>query len=659
MRIAVTGASGNIGSSLLETCEGNTEIEDIVAISRRRPAWDVPRTRWVEADVLDADLERYFEGVDAVVHLAWAIQPSHDLRFLERTNVEGSHRVFEAAAAAGAEKVVYASSVGAYSAGPIDRRVDENWPTDGIPGSSYSRYKAAVETELDQFEQDHPEVAVVRFRPGLIFKKEAATGIRRLFAGPLLPTVLLKENLLPRAPFLKGLRFQAVHSHDVGEAFLAGLTRDVSGPFNLAADPVIGPDQISEVLGAEAIEGPSRLARALAGATWRARLQPSEPGWLDLAMESPLMSSDRARDELAWEPRLSSTDALAELLEGLRQGTGHSPPHLARSGVVARIDEFRTGVGGRQWARSRAGQIRKYLEDAHSIEKQALIQMRFAPRIAGHPDLAKPFREHETETGDHESLVQERLVELDSGTSGIKDRAGTLGGLGMLLFARSQPDAPGKLVAHGYSYEHMELAAYEILTAYAERSGDLDTAALARRIADQERSMATRLATHFDLAVELSTSEPAEDTLAEYLRDADGIEAQGEALFSGTKSFTDDRHLTEMLGEAAGLVVRHRAGIAGELRSLGTGTSTLKKSALAAGGHGMSAFLRLQPDPNTKVAGFVYAYLHLQVASYELLARFAANTGNSQAADMASTFSGESRDMAGRLTELWGHLGGV
>src|SRR6185295_9478931 len=101
--------------------------------------------RWAQADVVGDELEPHFHGADAVVHLAWAIQPQHDRELLERTNVQGSERVFAAAAAVGVSNLVYASSVGAYSPGPKDRLVDESWSTAGIVSSIYSRQKAQVE----------------------------------------------------------------------------------------------------------------------------------------------------------------------------------------------------------------------------------------------------------------------------------------------------------------------------------------------------------------------------------------------------------------------------------------------------------------------------------------------------------------------------------
>jgi UDP-glucose 4-epimerase len=152
MRVVVTGATGNVGTSVLEALGRDPQIEAILGVARRRPRLESPKTNWVEADVSRSDLVEIFRGADAVIHLAWLIQPSHALSELHRSNVVGSKRVFEAAAAAGVSVLIYASSVGAYSPGPKTESVDEEWPTDGIESSFYSRHKADVERILDSFE---------------------------------------------------------------------------------------------------------------------------------------------------------------------------------------------------------------------------------------------------------------------------------------------------------------------------------------------------------------------------------------------------------------------------------------------------------------------------------------------------------------------------
>ncbi len=147
-------------------------------------------------------------------------------------------------------------------------------------------------------------------------------------------------------------------------------------------------------------------------------------------------------------------------------------------------------------------QLTKYLEDAHSIEEQALQQLRGAPDAVGDPKLAEIFRAHLAETEEHERLVRSRLEDRDSDPSRLKDLLMRVGGAGFLLFAKAQPDTSGKLVAHAYSYEHLELAAYELLKRVAERAGDTVTAATAQTIRDQEEQMAKRLEANFDRAVD-------------------------------------------------------------------------------------------------------------------------------------------------------------
>ncbi len=346
MRVVITGATGNVGTSLLSALGEEPEVESVLGIARRLPRISMAKTEWAQADVSRDDLDRLFAGADAVVHLAWLIQPSRDLETLRATNVDGSRRVFEAAARTGVGTLVHASSVGAYSPGPKDRAVDERWPTDGIPSSFYSRHKAEVERLLDRFERDHPSVRVAWLRPGLIFKREAASAIRRLFAGPFLPGSLVRRSLLPFVPATSRLRFQAVHSLDVGDAYRRALVRDVRGAFNIAAEPVLDPPELARLLDARPVPVSPGVLRTTALVTWKLRLQPSPPGWVDMALGVPLMDVSRARGELGWEPRWSGGEALLELLDGLRSNAGfETPPLSPKAGGPLRIRELATGVG--------------------------------------------------------------------------------------------------------------------------------------------------------------------------------------------------------------------------------------------------------------------------------------------------------------------------
>jgi len=657
MKVVVTGATGNVGTSTVKALSESAEIDEIVGLARREPAWNPPKTSWVEANILSADLGAIFAGADAVIHLAWAIQPSRDSVTLERINVEGSRRVFEAVAEAGVPKLVHASSVGAYSCGPKDREVDETWPTEGTETSFYSRHKVAVERELDRFEANNPETKVVRLRPALIFKEEAATEIRRLFVGPFLPNFLLRRGLLPALPRIDRLRFQAVHSEDVGRAYLRAVLADVEGAFNVAAEPPLSPEEMAARLGVRSFPVPARVVRRLADLSWRLRLQPTPAGWLDMARNVPLMSSDRAREELGWEPRYSSVEALEELVEGMREGQGAETPPLEADSAGARLEDLKTGVGARQWSRDRDDQLVKYLTDVHSIELQALAQLRAAPKIAGDERLCEAFEQHLAETEDQERRVRERLEELGGKPSKLKDAAGTAGGWGMVAFAASQPDTPGKLAMHAYSYEHMELAAYELLKRLAERSGDEETARMAAAIAAEEKRMGERLEDSFDTAVEVSLGAVDEDQLDSlllaYLRDVHALEGQAVKLLESGAERVDDEFLEAIFRDHLAETRGHLEEIEGLLEERGARPSLVKDTMLKAGGLNLSAFFGAQPDSTTKLAGFSFAFEHLEIAAYELLQRVAARAGDEGVVATAEEILAEERAAAERVAESW------
>jgi UDP-glucose 4-epimerase len=346
MKVVVTGATGNVGTSVMRALAADERVEDIVGLARRVPSAPPPRGLWKGADVATDKLAPLFEGADAVIHLAWLIQPSRDETATRRVNVEGSRRVFEAVADAGVPALVYASSIGAYAPGPSERGVAESWPTTGVQSSFYSRHKAETERMLDEFERRHSDVRVVRLRPGLCFKGGAATGIRRLFMGPLLPGTLMRREWIGVLPYPRGLRTQAVHSDDVAEAYRLAAVGDARGAFNVAAEPVLDARTIGRALGARVVELPSALVRGAATVAWRLRVQPTSPDWLDMGLLSPLMDTTRARTELGWSPRTGAEQALLELLDGLRSGAdSDTPPLAAASSGRLRVHEFASGVG--------------------------------------------------------------------------------------------------------------------------------------------------------------------------------------------------------------------------------------------------------------------------------------------------------------------------
>ena len=328
MRIVVIGATGNVGTSVLDALGRDDAVTSILGIARRLPAASFARTEFAAADVTRDDLVPLLRGADCVIHLAWLIQPSHDETALRRTNVDGSQRAFEAVVSAGVPALVVASSVGAYSPRADVRPVDESWPTLGNQASWYSRHKAEVERRLDLLEAEQPDLRVVRLRPAITTKRESASGQRRLFAGPFLPTTLLRPGWIPFVPDVPGLSLQLVHADDVGDAYRRAAVSGARGAFNIAAEPLLDPAAIATALGSRTLRMSASVLRGAARATWHARIQPTSPDWIDLALGAPVLDPARARSELGWDPVRGAEETLLEVVAGIRERAGRATPPL-------------------------------------------------------------------------------------------------------------------------------------------------------------------------------------------------------------------------------------------------------------------------------------------------------------------------------------------
>jgi ferritin-like metal-binding protein YciE len=284
-------------------------------------------------------------------------------------------------------------------------------------------------------------------------------------------------------------------------------------------------------------------------------------------------------------------------------------------------------------------QLNKYLADAHSIEEQALAQMRTAPDIAGDPDLADVFRRHLTETERHERLTRERLEARGGTISRFKKLVMEVGGKGFILFARIQPDTPGKLTAHAYSYEALEQASYELLTRVARRAGDQETVAMAQDILRDEYAMAERLAERFDVAAaaSLRKQEPDDltDQLTSYLADAHALENQAIGLLEHGQKIAGDPQLAALYEEHLAETRQHQRLVDEGLAALGAGPSRIKDAAMRLGAINWAAFFAAHPDTPGKLAAFAYAFEHLEIAGYELLLRVARAAGDEPTIAMA------------------------
>ena len=324
LAVAVTGPTGDLGIGVVSALQRSRAVKRIVGMARR--PFDPAEHGWKKAeyrqgDVTDAASVRdLVKGADVVVHLAFAVLSASEAT--RRLNVEGSRLVFEEAANAGAERIVYASSVAAY--GFHDDNPDwltEDIPPRGSPEHPYSQQKAEVEQVLAEVLRRRSTVAYA-LRPCVVAGPHARTFVQEI------PYFRLAEampdavrRIVQSMPVLKpvipdpGARFQLVHEDDVASAFAAAVRgRGEPGPYNLAAAGTLTLTDVARALDWYSVPVPKPLADATAEVVTRLPLLPDSVAWIHSVKKPVLMKTERARRELGWRPKHTAKAVLKETI---------------------------------------------------------------------------------------------------------------------------------------------------------------------------------------------------------------------------------------------------------------------------------------------------------------------------------------------------------
>ncbi len=309
MKLAVTGISSYLARTLFPLLEADRSIESIRGIDLKEPGFKSDKLEFVKADVRDPALESHMQGCDALVHLAFIVMPIRDESEADDININGSTNVFQCAARAGAGKIVHLSSVAAYGSWPDNPElITEEVPVRGMPGFYYSRSKAAVEEFLDGFEKDHPGIVVTRLRPSI-------------FVGPAIDnaiTSIVSSRIMTR---MRGMetRLQLAWDEDVARAIHLALQGGFPGAYNIAGDGFITMDDMAGIMGVPCITLPFGVLLWMSRITWALRLGPLSAGWLEVARYPIIVSSEKAKKEMGWEPSCDTRAALIKLLDTMPQ----------------------------------------------------------------------------------------------------------------------------------------------------------------------------------------------------------------------------------------------------------------------------------------------------------------------------------------------------
>lgn len=329
LTVAVTGPTGEIGIAFLQALEGATEVGEIRGMARRpfdpkARGWS--KTRYVQGDVLDrAAVERFVEGADVIVHLAFLIFGNREQA--REVNLTGSRNVFSSAVAAAVKRIVYTSSVAAYGfhAGN-PQPLSEDVPTAGSDEFYYSAQKAELEKTLASALKGSDVDAYV-FRPSIVGGPDSPALVRStpyVSALSSLPSPLrrLVQNIPTPAPLLvdPGTPIQLVHADDVAAALLSAVLRGgPPGVYNLAADGTITLADIARELGWRSVPIPRTAVDLTATVVARMPGVPSQAEWIQAVRVPVVMDTTRARTQLGWKPRHDVRATLRETVAGARR----------------------------------------------------------------------------------------------------------------------------------------------------------------------------------------------------------------------------------------------------------------------------------------------------------------------------------------------------
>ncbi len=300
MKYVITGGSGYIGSRLVELLSAREDTERILITDIRPPAVPWPKTSYVEMDVRNRAMHALLaaEEPDALVHLAFILNPIHDEATMYDIDVNGTQNVLDAASGAGIEHLLVASSTTAYGAFPDNPvPLTEEHPVRGMPNYEYARDKTEIDRMCQLWAAEHPDRLMSIFRPCIVFGPNVDNYIVRFWVNA------------PFIPLIDGvdMDFQYVHEEDVVEAVSRMLLERKAGIFNLTGDGALKLSESAALLGLKTRKVPFRHYRRLASALWRLHVPRAEapPGQLDFSRYPWLASNEKAKAELDWQPRTS------------------------------------------------------------------------------------------------------------------------------------------------------------------------------------------------------------------------------------------------------------------------------------------------------------------------------------------------------------------
>ena len=152
-------------------------------------------------------------------------------------------------------------------------------------------------------------------------------------------------------------------------------------------------------------------------------------------------------------------------------------------------------------------QLVKHIDEAVAMEQNVLRMLDGMIKTTEDPEIRDELREHKLETERHAERMQQRLEAHGASPSVVKEAGGIAGALMKSVVDLARGEKAGRNARDGYTTEHLEIAAYQLLERVAQRAGDEETAEAARQNRADEEQMAKKLDSHWDKFADLSLRE--------------------------------------------------------------------------------------------------------------------------------------------------------
>src|SRR5215207_3214298 len=309
MRYVITGGSGYIGSRLTELLIERDDTERIVDLDVRPPDVPWPKTEYVRGDVRDRAAMRELlerERPDALVHLAFLLNPIRDEALMYDIDVNGTQAVLEAASEAGTEQVLVTSSASAYGAFPDNPvPIAEDQPVRGQPDFSYARDKAEADRVCQLWAADHPDRVMTIVRPSIVFGPNVDNYISRgIENSAFLPIIDGVET-----------EFQLTHEDDVVTAISGLLDGREAGAFNIAGDGTLTWRESAEMAGTKAREMSFKTVYRIYSWAWKLHVPRVESPAGNLHfLRHPWIVSNEKLKATGWEPTYTAREVFEQTM---------------------------------------------------------------------------------------------------------------------------------------------------------------------------------------------------------------------------------------------------------------------------------------------------------------------------------------------------------